>query len=275
MQHDRIAALGLSLALAATMTVPALAAEGPMLISGNPNSYRYSITVNGEAVDTSALPNVDGLPVRLVAEADHGSASWYEGESTAYVSMTGGFFVLNFADGSVTLDDEKVADLTVANDTTFLPISFFEGLEGVTVTVSGNSVDIATPNNDPLVKLSYALSETANLRGIALNSENVADFCTVSGENFQDGRVAGFAPMMISPDTLIVGKLAEGKEADAKAQWDEYVQVKYDLHSWYLGQHLPKVEDARFEVENGYVLCLIAENADETVAAFREAVKGL
>ena len=43
--------------------------------------------------------------------------------------------------------------------------------------------------------------------------------------------------------------------------------------SWYLSQNLPKVEDARILVENGYAFYLIAENADAGEAAFHAHVE--
>ena len=65
----KAAALGLSLALTASMTLPALAVEA-MPISAKAG-YDTAITLNGKELDTSAIPAVDGeglIPLRLVAE---------------------------------------------------------------------------------------------------------------------------------------------------------------------------------------------------------------
>ena len=83
----------------------------------------------------------------------------------------------------------------------------------------------------------------------------------------------GFFPMITSPDTVIVGKLADG--ADEKAVTDAleaYRQRQEDTFSWYLTQHLDKVKDARTVVENGYVLFFIGEKADEAQQLFHDYV---
>ena len=81
--------------------------------------------------------------------------------------------------------------------------------------------------------------------------------------------------MITSPDTIIIGKLAEGKEAQAKADLEAYRQQQEDTFSWYLSHNLPKVQDARTVVKDGYLLFVIAENADEAVAAFENGLAGL
>ena len=77
----KIGALVLTAALAGSMTLTALAEE-PMLISPNPNAdadtgYAQTIVLNGETLDLTGIPGgTQYLPMRLVAEADHGSAYW-------------------------------------------------------------------------------------------------------------------------------------------------------------------------------------------------------
>ena len=86
--------------------------------------------------------------------------------------------------------------------------------------------------------------------------------------------MVAFFPMITSPDTVIVGKLAEG--ADEKAVTDAleaYRQSQEDTFSWYLSQHLPKVQDARTVVENGYLLFFIGENADQAEELFHTYVE--
>lgn len=55
-----------------------------------------------------------------------------------------------------------------------------------------------------------------------------------------------FFPMITSPDTLILGKLAEDADVEAvKAAFETYRQNQEDTFSWYLSQNLPKVQNAR------------------------------
>ena len=104
----KAAALGLSLALTASMTLPALAAEA-MPISAKAG-YDTAITLNGQVLDTSAIPAVDGenmIPLRLIAESDYGSASWFEEENNGWFYLEGGNITVNFADNSITVGDES------------------------------------------------------------------------------------------------------------------------------------------------------------------------
>lgn len=68
----QLGTFALATALTGSLLTPALAA-----------GYATSITVNGTTLDTSALPEAQGLPLRLVAEADHGSASWFAEENSS------------------------------------------------------------------------------------------------------------------------------------------------------------------------------------------------
>ena len=107
----KLCATALSLALTASLAAPALAAErlAVMPISA-PAAYGFSVTVNGTALDTAGLPFADSgyIPMRLVAESDHGWASWYEEESLGMFAMEGLSIEVNFADGSVKLDDKTL-----------------------------------------------------------------------------------------------------------------------------------------------------------------------
>ena len=62
---------------------------------------------------------------------------------------------------------------------------------------------------------------------------------------------------------------------DAIKNPQAYRQQQEDTFSWYLSQNLPKVQDARTVVKDGYLLFVIAENADEAVAAFENGLAGL
>ena len=99
----------------------------------------------------------------------------------------------------------------------------------------------------------------------------LADAYHISADQFE--QVVAYFPMITSSDTVLVGKLAE--DADEKAVTDAleaYRQSQEDTFSWYLSQHLPKVQDARTVVTDGYLLFLIGENADEGEALFQAFV---
>ena len=81
--------------------------------------------------------------------------------------------------------------------------------------------------------------------------------------------------MMVSPDTVVVGKLAQDGEETARAGLEAYRQQQEDTFSWYLTQNLPKVENAQVVVEGEYILFLIAEDAQAGVEAFQAGVETL
>ena len=272
----RIGAVALTAAVAGTLVLTALAQEPETAVPTAPDGTGAAITVNGTALDLTGLPaGWEGLPMRLIAESDHGSASWFPEENLSSFSIAGAYIQVSFADGTVTVDDALLEGVTaqVVDGVTFLPASVFDGLEGFSVTSEGGSVAITTPNGAPLVQLAYAVADAANVGyGMSVDAEALTAY-GIDGSNFEE--VAGFFPMITSPDTVIVGKVAEGKLDALTEQLDAYRQQQYDTFSWYLSQNLPKVEDARTVTSGDYILFLIGENADAGVAAFESGVEAL
>lgn len=278
----KLASLVLTAVLAGSLAVPALAAETPVLISA-PVDFATQITLNGEAVDTAGIPAAaEGLlPMRLLAEADHGSAYWDEENNEGWFYFGDNRVVIKFADNSVTVNDVAVDvdAVDVIAGVTYMSADVFEGWEGYTVawgdpTAEGfQSVSITTPNNDPAVKLAYEIQELCSMGfGMQADEQTLTDAYGVPAGSFE--QVTAFFPMITSPDTVIIGKLAEGADqAAVEAALETYRQGQEDTFSWYLSQNLPKVQDARLVVENGWLLFLIADNADAGVEAFQAFVE--
>ena len=108
--------------------------------------------------------------------------------------------------------------------------------------------------------------------GMQADEQTLTDAYGIPTGSFE--QVVAFFPMITSPDTVIIGKLAEGADEEAiKAALETYRQGQEDTFSWYLSQNLPKVQDARLVVQNGYLLFLIADNADAGVEAFTAFVE--
>ena len=270
----KLGAAALTLALAGAMTVPAFAAED-LLISPNPNAYATSITLNGETLDTTGVPAVsraDLLPMRLVAEADHGSAYWDEENNEGWFNFGQDKITVQFEANTILVNDVAVnTTAEVVGGVTYVPAAVLEGLEGFSVTVEDSSVTITTPNNDPMVKLAYSIMENSEMYSMRTDEETLAEAYQFPVDQFE--QVVAFFPMITSPDTIIVGKLAEG--ADEKVVTDAleaYRQSQEDTFSWYLSQHLPKVEDARTVIKDGYVFFFIGEKADEAEQMFADYV---
>ena len=251
----KLGTAALALTLAGAMTLPAFAAEDlPLLISENPNAYATAITLNGEALDTTGIPAAsrnDLLPLRLVAEADHGSAYWDQENNEGWFNFGGDKITVQFEANTILVNDVAVNTTAEVHDgVTYVPAAVLEGMEGFTVAVEDDSVTITTPNNDPMVKLAYSIMDNSQMFGSRYDEDMLKEFYQFPVDQFE--QIVAFFPMITSPDTIIVGKLVEN--ADEKAVTDAleaYRQSQEDTFSWYLGQHLPKVQDARTVIEDG------------------------
>ena len=67
-------------------------------------------------------------------------------------------------------------------------------------------------------------------------------------------------------------RVAPADEEAVTDALEAYRQRQLDTFSWYLSQNLPKVEDARTVIEDGYVFFFIGENADEAEQMFQDFV---
>ena len=275
----KIGTLALTLALAGSLTVPALAAEETAVPISADTGYGTALVLNGETLDLTGIPGVEGgtlLPLRLLAEADHGSAYWDEENNESWFYFGDNRITVKFADNSVWVDDEQVkSQAYVTGGVTFVEAGVLEMLEGYTAEQAedGSSITITTPNNDPMVKAAYQIMEDSGMAYAMRTEGSEAEQAFQLPEGSFEQLIA-FTSMNTTPDTLVLGKLAEGADEEAvKAALDAHRQAQHDTFSWYLSQNLPKVEDARILVENGYAFYLIAENADAGEAAFHAYVE--
>ena len=275
----KIGTLALTLALAGSLTVPALAAEETAVPISADTGYGTALVLNGETLDLTGIPGVEGgtlLPLRLLAEADHGSAYWDEENNESWFYFGDNRITVKFADNSVWVDDEQVkSQAYVTGGVTFVEAGVLVMLEGYTAEQAedGSSITITTPNNDPMVKAAYQIMEDSGMAYAMRTEGSDAEQAFQLPEGSFE-QVIAFTSMNTTPDTLVIGKLAEGADEEAvKAALDAHRQAQHDTFSWYLSQNLPKVEDARILVENGYAFYLIAENADAGEAAFHAFVE--
>ena len=275
----KIGTLALTLALAGSLTVPALAAEETAVPISADTGYGTALVLNGETLDLTGIPGVEGgtlLPLRLLAEADHGSAYWDEENNESWFYFGDNRITVKFADNSVWVDDEQVkSQAYVTGGVTFVEAGVLEMLEGYTAEQAedGSSITITTPNNDPMVKAAYQIMEDSGMAYAMRTEGSEAEQAFQLPEGSFE-QVIAFTSMNTTPDTLVISKLAEGADEETvKAALDAHRQAQHDTFSWYLSQNLPKVEDARILVENGYAFYLIAEDADAGEAAFHAFVE--
>lgn len=276
MKH-RIGSAALALTLATSLTTAAFAArgEGQPLISPKP-SYANTLILNGDKLDTSAIPAMEDknlVPMRLVAEGDFGAAQWYEEDGMSGFYLGGNALEVVLSTGAITLNDEAVNTVAVLYDgVTFVPVDVLSLMEGYTVNVKNGTIEITTPNNQPVIKSGYAVAEAAKMsQGMITSEQELTDFYQIPAGQFES--VFAMFPMMTTPDTLVMGKLAENADVDAiKAALETYRAGQEETFSWYLSDNLPKVKNAQVLVEDGYFLFLIGEDAEAGVKTFREFV---
>ena len=176
----KLGTLALTLTLTGAMALPALAAEEPeLVIAPADTGYGQTIVLNGETLDLTGIPGVSGeelLPLRLLAEADHGSAYWDEENNESWFTFGDNRITVKFADNSVWLDDQQVKSTAqVADGITFVEAGVLSMLEGYTVDrnpeLDVNRIDITTPNNDPMVKTAYQIREDSGM-AFGMRSDN-------------------------------------------------------------------------------------------------------
>lgn len=264
-------------ALTLTVSLGASAFAAPVLISANPN-YSGTITVNGEDLDVSGLPAAPAgavsVPLRAVAEADYGFADWYPEEAKSYFALDTNRVYIGTADGSIEVNGETVTGMTATfvEGVTYVPVALLDHLDGYTAEVKDSAIAIATPNGQGLVKLArQILDATETGATMKQTAAEMDEYFGLSADNFDE--IVGFFPMMTNPDTLILAKVKPGKMDDVKAQLETYRQKQEDTFSWYLVQHLEKVQNAQTVTKGDYVMFLIADETDTAVQMFKDGVK--
>ena len=282
--------VALSLALAASLTVPAFAADG-LLISPAPagdaevmpisapltGGYAAKLVLNGSELDSSAIPaavSPDMVPLRLVAESDHGSASWFEEENQGFFYLGDARIIVNFADNTILVNDAPVEGLAVVvSGLTFTPAGVLNVVVVFAVAADGDSLTITTPNNDPIIKLAYSIMDASGIyAGMKSDISVFAENFSLAEGTFEKGFM--FTGFNTTPDRLLVAKLADGADVDAvKEAIETDRQAQEDTFSWYLAHNLPKVEAAQVVVNGDYVLYVIGETAEKGVELFNDFVE--
>ena len=290
----KFAALTLGVGLTAALSLPALAAGAPLIapapgaqpeVVSAPAAGEWSsglLVLNGSPLDPSGLPAApahDMLPLRLLAEADHGGAYWDEETNSGSFYLEQYIVNVDFATGVVTVDGQAVEGTAqVVRGVTFVPASVVDALEGYEVDLNPeldvNRIDVTTPNSDPMIQLVYRLADAAGVgHGMKVTAAELEEYQTVSEGVFTQG--VGLLPMMTSPDTVILGRVAEGKLDQAKTDLEVYRKGQEDTFSWYLSQNLPKVQNAQVAVSGDWVLFVIGEKAEAAVELFQAEAAGL
>jgi len=255
MKLKRISTAALTLAMAATLAVPAFASEGDapaLLISPNPNAVAENfggvVTLNGEeiasvtytypiegsweereeVVSIADLPGAPAgyIPMRLLCQASEGgSAYWSQEEKLSMFYINESQIYTKFTDNSVYLVDanrEQVLQEGVTcylkGGVTYLPADFLNSLDGITV-------EQVEENGQVRYDVTLEIPGTP-LRKLAVSIQNALDLSggMTPGEYLTAmetdvsafEELTGEVPMInIRSDCVVIGKYAEGADKEA------------------------------------------------------------
>lgn len=266
----KLAALVLAGALSLSLAAPALAADTPVLISAK----RPVITVNGVTLNTSKLPQADGIPLRAFVEADGGSAEWYAKENQSLFYTEDGTISVDFAAGTATVDRDMVFEgVKAVEGVTFAPAAVVDALPGVTVTEKNGDYTITTSSADPVVKLAKDIQKQAGMgKGMKATAGNMKEFYGIVPDNYDS--CVGYFPMMINADTVFVGKVKSGKMAAAKKELEARKQATIQNFENYLPGPLEMSKNGKVVSNGRYVMLIISGDNDKAVELFNSFVKG-
>ena len=257
----KLGTLALTLTLTGAMALPALAAEEPeLVIAPADTGYGQTIVLNGETLDLTGIPGVSGeelLPLRLLAEADHGSAYWDEENNESWFTFGDNRITVKFADNSVWLDDQQVKSTAqVADGITFVEAGVLSMLEGYTVDrnpeLDVNRIDITTPNNDPMVKAAYQIREDSGMAfGMRSDNAEVATLFQLPEDTFE--QAICFTSMNTTPDIMVLAKLADAAEGELPSvlvestyqQEMQNVQQQLQMQRMTLNSYLSQIHETR------------------------------
>lgn len=266
----KLATLALTGALSLSLTAPTLAVNTPMLISAK----QSVITVNGVVLDTSKLPQADGIPLRAFVEADGGSAEWYAEENTSLFFLESSAISVDFASGTAIVEGDMVFQgARAVEGVTFVPAAVVDALSGVSVTEKDGNYTITTPSSDPLVKLAKEIQSQAGLgKGMKATPENMKEFYGIDPNNYDNA--VGYFPMMINADTVFVGKVKPGKMEAAKKELEAQKEATIRNFENYLPGPLEMAKNGRVVTNGSYVMLIISGDNDKAVELFDGFVKG-
>lgn len=240
-------------------------------------AYSGTITLNGTKLDTAKLPDAPAgavIPLRTVAEADYGFADWYADENRSYFSLDGNSIYVDCATGAIEVNGEKLANTkaTFVNGVTFVPASVLGKLDGYTAQVKGSDVTVTTPNADELVSLARSIISKVDMAAtMKLDAAGMAESYNIPSDCFTEA--VGFFPMMVSADTVIIGKVADGKLDDAKAALEAQRALTQQNFEQYLPEPLERAKNGQVVTSGDYIMLIISGDNDTAIQMFKDGVK--
>lgn len=240
-------------------------------------AYSGTITINGTALSTAGIPDAPAgsvIPLRAVAEADYGFADWYADENRSFFSLDSNRIYVDGATGAIELNGETLTDVkaTFVQGTTFVPVSLLSQLEGYTAQVKGGDVTITTPNGDELVSLARSIIDKVEMgASIKLDAAGMAESYNIPSDCFTEA--VGFFPMIVSADTVVIGKVADGKMEEAKEALEAQRALTQKNFEQYLPEPLERAKNGQIVTSGDYIMLIISGDNDTAIQMFKDGVK--
>ena len=240
-------------------------------------AYSGTITLNGTKLDTAKLPDAPAgsvIPLRAVAEADYGFADWYADENRSYFSLDGNSIYVDCTTGAIEVNGEALSNMkaTFVQGTTFVPASLLSKLEGYSAQVKGSDVTITTPNADELVRLARSIISKVEMGAtMKLDAAGMAEMYNIPSDCFTEA--VGFFPMMVNADTIIIGKVADGKMDAAKEALEAQRALTQQNFEQYLPEPLERAKNGQIVTSGDYIMLIISGDNDTAIQMFKDGVK--
>lgn len=278
-------------------------------IAGLSAKYATSITVNGTALEeysyektikgswetetfTVALTDLPTaptgyVPMRAVTQADPDCyVDWFPESNSSRFVLIPYTITVYWDDDSVTLDGEVLEGIEplLLDDTTFLPVSIFDHLDGYeVVSNSDGSVEsyaITTPSGAPIRLMADAIREAANMgAGMKMGMAELFDFY---GESYgfsaeMISECFAYFPVTLNANTLILAKLTDESQKEAfQAACEAYQEYSLSQATFgYMLDARPAIENAQIVFEGNWALFLICDGAEEGVAQFHACLEAM
>ena len=83
----------------------------------------------------------------------------------------------------------------------------------------------------------------------------------------------GFFPMIVSADTIVIGKVADGKMDDAKAALEAQRALTQQNFEQYLPEPLERAKNGQIVTSGDYIMLIISGDNDTAIQMFKDGVK--
>ena len=240
------------------MLTAAVAMTLTLSLGASALAYSGTITLNGTKLDTSKLPDApagSAIPLRTVAEADYGFADWYADENRSFFSLDGNSIYVDCATGAIEVNGETLSNM-----------------KATSAQVKGSDVTITTPNGDELVSLARSIIDKVEMgASIKLDAAGMEESYNIPADCFTEA--IGFFPMIVSADTIVIGKVADGKMDDAKAALEAQRALTQQNFEQYLPEPLERAKNGQIVTSGDYIMLIISGDNDTAIQMFKDGVK--